>query len=81
MAEREHRYSHIKGKPVTMLKDQGKNGGYVFLKHNPELPDVKDISMMKGREPKPLMECNGFCGIDDLGVTDKTALDELNFEE
>ena len=81
MAEREHRYSRIKGKPVTMLKDQGRDGGYVFLRHNPEFPDVKDISMMSGREPKPLMECNGFCGIDDLSVTDKTALDELNFEE
>jgi hypothetical protein len=24
-------------------------------------PLLKDISMMKGREPEPLMECNGFC--------------------
>ena len=22
---------------------------------------MKDISMMNGREPDPLMECNGFC--------------------
>ena len=22
--------------------------------------------MMKGREPKPLFECNGFCGVNDL---------------
>ena len=29
-------------------------------------PDVKDITMMRGREPKPLFECNGFCGTNDL---------------
>lgn len=81
MADIEHELTNAKGEPVTMLKDQGKMGGLVFLKPHPDYPHVKDISMMSGREPKPLMECNGFCGIDDLGVTDKTALDELNFNE
>jgi hypothetical protein len=34
--------------------------------------------MMKGREPKPLMECNGFCGINDL--SDRTSTEEeINF--
>jgi len=81
MADMEHELTLAKGKPVTMLKDQGKDGGFVFLKPHPNYPDVKDISMMSGREPKPLMECNGFCGIDDLGTPDKTALDELNFDQ
>lgn len=81
MAAKEHYLTDKKGQPVTMLKDQSKGGGLVFLKPHPDYPWIKDISMMKGREPKPLMECNGFCGIDDLGVTDKTALEELNFSE
>lgn len=62
MAAREHRYTDKKGSPVTMLKDQSKDGGLVFLKPHPDFPNVKDISMMKGRMPEPLMECNGFCG-------------------
>lgn len=81
MAAKEHYLTDKKGSPVTMLKDQGKDGGLVFLKPHPNYPHIKDISMMKGREPKPLMECNGFCGIDDLGTPDKTALDELNFDQ
>jgi hypothetical protein len=34
--------------------------------------------MMKGRPPKPLMECNGFCGINDLSVKNETE-NEINF--
>lgn len=63
MAAREHRYTDIKGEPVTICKDQSKGGGLVFLKPHPRYPNVKDISMMKGRMPEPLMECNGFCGV------------------
>lgn len=68
MADREHHYTNIQGKPVTICKDQGKEakeiGGYVpvFLRHHPDYPNVKDISMIKGRQPKALMECHGFCG-------------------
>lgn len=64
MAEREHYYTNKKGKPVTICKDQSKkgNGQLVFLKPHPDYPDIKDISMMKGRMAEPLMECNGFCG-------------------
>jgi hypothetical protein len=67
MAFREHDYSHKKGEPVTILKDQSnkaKASGqfWVFLKHNPEFPHIKDLSMMKGRHPEALVECNGFCG-------------------
>lgn len=78
MAKVEHELTDLKGEPVTMLKDQSKGGGLVFLKPHPKYPNIKDISMMKGREPKPLMECNGFCGTNDLkrNETDK----EINFE-
>jgi len=61
MAALEHRLTDEKGSPVTMLKDQGKNKGLVFLKPHPAYPDIKHLGLMKGREPKPLMECNGFC--------------------
>jgi 3'-phosphoadenosine 5'-phosphosulfate sulfotransferase (PAPS reductase)/FAD synthetase len=66
MAKHEHKISEIKGKPVTILKDQSKNGGLVFLKHNPKYPELKDLSMMKGQQIQPLIECNGFCGFNDL---------------
>ncbi len=70
MAEREHDYTNKKGSPVTICKDQSKdakarNGGkaeLVFLKPHPGYPLMKDISMIKGRQPESLMECNGFCG-------------------
>lgn len=70
MVEMERNLSHIKGEPVTICKEQslGKRA-LVFLEHNPEFPDVWDISMVQGRKVKPLMECNGFCG----GSIDKDA--------
>lgn len=77
MAQVEHELTNLKGKPVTMLKDQGKNKGLVFLKPHPNYPHIKDISMMEGREPKPLLDCNGFCGTNDL-KKNSTEL-ELNF--
>lgn len=68
MAMREHDFTNRKGKPVTICKDQSKEakkiGGYipVFLLPHPDYPNVKDISMFKGRQPEGLMECTGFCG-------------------
>ena len=60
-------------------KDQSKNGGLVFLKHNVNYPNIKDISMMKGREPQPLMDCNGLdCGVRDLDERNSTE-QEINF--
>lgn len=61
MAEREHKITDLKGVPVTICKDQSKGGGLVFLKSHPRYPEMKDISMMKGRPPEMLIECNGFC--------------------
>lgn len=71
MAEREHELTDLKGSPVTICKDQGKEAkatgefSPVFLKYNPKYPQIKDISMFKGRQPKGLMECTGFCGTKD----------------
>lgn len=79
MASREHRYTDMTGKPVTMLKDQGKGGGLVFLKPHPDYPFMKDISMMNGRPSKPLIECNGFCGTNDLIPKNKTE-NEINYQ-
>lgn len=63
MADREHALTNLKGQPVTMLKDrtEGKKGDRLFLLPHPDYPNLKDISMMKGREPEPLLECTGFC--------------------
>src|SRR5690606_4196044 len=61
MATVEHELTDLKGKPVTICKDQSEGGGLVFLKPHPSYPEMKDLSMMKGRPVEPLMECNGFC--------------------
>ncbi len=86
MAKVEHELTKLKGKPVTMLKDQSgsaKEAGntLVFLKPNPDYPHLKDLSMMKGREPENLMECNGFCGIDDLLPQKEIGQLNLNLEQ
>lgn len=78
MAKVEHELTDLKGEPVTMLKDQSKNGGLVFLLPHPNYPQIKDISMMQGRPPKPLTECNGFCGTNDL-VDKNPTEDEINY--
>lgn len=90
MAEREHRLTNKRGYPITMCKDQSnkakelvkktgdKTMAFVFLKPHPDYPHIKDISMMKGREPEPLVDCNGFCGVNDLLPRTKAEL-EINF--
>lgn len=78
MAAMEHELTDKKGEPVTMLKDQGKDGGLVFLKPHPAYPLMKDLSNMKGRPSKPLVDCNGFCGTYDLSPKNETE-NELNF--
>lgn len=73
MAKVEHDLTDMKGQPVTMIRDQSKGGGLVFLKPHKDYPLLKDISMMKGREPKPLMDCNGLaCGVKDLDERNPT---------
>lgn len=73
MANVEHELTNLAGEPVTINKDQSKQAKkkpmedrLVFLKRHPDYPDNKELSEMNGREPEPLIECNGFCGIDDL---------------
>jgi 3'-phosphoadenosine 5'-phosphosulfate sulfotransferase (PAPS reductase)/FAD synthetase len=85
MAEMEHKLTALKGSPVTMLKDQSKeakanDNQLLFLKPHPKYPNIKDISMIKGREVKPLLECNGFCGVNDLSERSETEL-EINYQE
>jgi len=80
MAKVEHELTQMKGEPVTMLKDQSKDGGLVFLKPHKDYPNIKDISMMKGREPQPLTDCNGLaCGVKDLDERNDTE-NEINFQ-
>lgn len=84
MAEVEHRLTDLKGKPVTMLKDQSKEAResgkkLVFLKKHPKYPDYKSIDDMEAREVKPLMECNGFCGVNDLNPVNTTEK-EINYD-
>jgi PP-loop superfamily ATP-utilizing enzyme len=71
MAQVEHDLTDRKGKPVTMLKDQSKQAKergieLVFLKPHPDYPKYKCLDDMQGRPVEPLMECNGFCGVNDL---------------
>ena len=77
MAKVEHDLTNQKGKPVTCLRDQSKkskdlaktlddsSAAFVFLKKHPNY-DNKCLDDMTGREPEPLMDCNGFCGVNDL---------------
>jgi len=88
MADLEHELTELKGEPITMLKDQSNEAKenmkldskshLVFLKHNPEYPNNKSLIDMPDREVKPLFECNGMCGINDLIPRSQTEL-ELNF--
>ena len=82
MAKIEHDLTDRKGKPVTMLKDQSKaakeSGNIlVFLKPHPTYPNLKCIDEMKGGKLEPVMDCNGFCGVNDLNPKNETE-DELS---
>ena len=84
MADQEHYLTGLRKSPVAMLKDQSakakqENNQLVFLRPHPDYPHIKDISMMRGREPNPILECNGFCGTKDLdgGVGEV----DINLEE
>lgn len=90
MADLEHELTDAQGYQVTMLKDQSKEGkaaailqkraDLVFLIKHPDYPQNKSIDDMRGVEPKPLMDCNGFCGVNDLSKRNPTE-QELNFGE
>ena len=82
MAEMEHELTDSKGSPVTMLRTSKKKDDEkripLFLKPHPKYPDLPLFSEQKGREPEPLFECNGMCGINDLEERKETEK-ELNF--
>lgn len=84
MAEMEHTLTDLRGKPVTMLRKTFKNKSGederipLFLKPHPEYLDLPLFSKQKGREPEPLFECNGLCGVNDLEPRKDTE-QELNF--
>lgn len=84
MAEMEWLLTELKGKPVTMLKDQSKaakqsGNVLVFLKKHRDYPNLKCLADFPPQEVKPLFECNGMCGTNDLTPRSSTEL-ELNFE-
>ena len=84
MAEIEHKLTELKGKPVTMLKDQSKlakesGNVLVFLKKHPNYPELKSIDEMPECKVEPLFECNGFCGINDLNERTDTEK-QINFD-
>lgn len=84
MAKMEHELTDLKGQPITMLKDQSnkaKQSGntLVFLKKHKDYPELKCIDDMPQMEVKPLFECNGFCGTNDLLPKNNTS-NQINFE-
>jgi PP-loop superfamily ATP-utilizing enzyme len=76
MGKIEHDLTDRKGVPVTMLKN---SKGPVFLRKHTKYPDAQILANMEGREPKPLFECNGFCGTNDL-VKNETEK-EINYQD
>jgi hypothetical protein len=90
MADLEHELTELKGEPVTMLKDQGKEAKekaktdkkleLVFLKPHPDYPDNKCLDDMKGRPVEPLFDCNGMCGVNDLSKRKETEKD-INYQD
>jgi hypothetical protein len=67
MAALEHELTDEKGEPVTILRDQtnARKGEPIFLRPHPKYPQYQSLADKKGREPEPLIECNGFCSTKD----------------
>jgi len=73
MAVIERWLSDWAGYPVTINKDQSKEAKkkqskeqLVFLLHNPKYPNNKSLEDFKMQNIESLIECNGFCGSNDL---------------
>ena len=71
MAEMERELTIAKGQPVTVLKRQDKvaietGNNRLFLKANKGYPEVWSLADVKLQKEKPMLECNGFCGTNDL---------------
>lgn len=67
MAALEHELTDAKGEPVTILRDQtnARKGEPIFLEPHPKYPQFQSLDDKEGREPEPLLECNGFCSTHD----------------
>lgn len=75
MADLEHELTDAHGKQVTILKDQSeeaktkmkttKYSNLVFLKKHPNYEN-KSIDEMSARDLESLVDCNGFCGLNEL---------------
>lgn len=81
MAKIEHEISERKGKIVTILRQEISVKGDkikipVFLKPNLNHPEIKDLSMLRDVPMLQLLECNGFCGTNDLEIN--KSIYELN---
>lgn len=83
MAKVEHELTDLKGSPVTMLRTNIKKGNderqSLFLVPHPNYPDSPLFDEQKGREPEPLFECNGMCGVNDLSERSPTEK-EINYQ-
>jgi hypothetical protein len=84
MSNVEHKLTAMRGKPVTMLKDQSKAAKesgrtLVFLRKHPDYPEYKCLDDMPERKVQPLFECNGFCGTNDLNERTETE-GQINFQ-
>lgn len=87
MAKKEHELTNKAGHQVTMCKDQSeeaehllnKKDALLFLLPHPDYPQNKTIMDVKGREPKPIIDCNGFCGLNDLIKRNSTEK-EINYQ-
>jgi len=88
MANLEHELTEMRGEPVAMLKDQSNVGKakdkskkehLIFLKKHPKYPNILCLDDKPLQEVKPLFECNGFCGVNDLSPRSETEK-EINYE-
>lgn len=88
MANLEHELTDMRGEPVTMLKDQSKEAKakdkskkehLIFLKKHPNYPNILSLEDKPIQDVKPVFECNGFCGVNDMMPKNPTE-NELNYE-
>lgn len=88
MAKIEHELTAKRSYPITMLKDQSAaakekaktidKADLIFLEKHPDF-DNKCLADMPPLEVESLVDCNGFCGVDDLNPK-KKQVDQINFD-
>jgi hypothetical protein len=86
-ALKEHELTDKAGFQVTMCKEQSneakdlenKKDALLFLLPHPDYPQNRTVLDVKAREPKPMVDCSGFCGTFDLSKRSETEK-EINFE-